>query len=353
MISMAATEICENVPLAPLTTLGVGGPARFFVAAQDADQVCQAVGWARERRLPIFVLGGGSNLVVSDGGFPGLVLQPGLRGISSRKEGARIFFTVGAGEDWDAFVGHAVSCNCAGIECLSGIPGTAGAAPVQNIGAYGQEAGNIIDRVDALEIATGARTTLDFRRCAFGYRQSIFNTGEAGRWIILQVTFALQPDGAPLVAYRDLQEHFGSSQPTLAEVREAVRQIRRRKGMLLVEGAEDARSAGSFFKNPVLTTGQYSALQQLLRERGGPAVPAYPAGDSLHKISAAWLIEQAGFGKGYVRGRVGISRKHALALVNLGGATAAEVMALKSEIQSAVRQRFGIDLHSEPIFLGF
>jgi UDP-N-acetylmuramate dehydrogenase len=344
--------IRENVPLAPMTTLGVGGPARFFVEARDADEACRALRWAHERGVPVFVLGGGSNLVVSDAGFKGLVLKAGIRGISTRKEAGQVFFTVGAGEDWDAFVEHAATCNCAGIECLSGIPGTVGGTPVQNVGAYGQEVSTTIDRVDALEIATGERTTFDSRRCAFGYRTSIFNTVEQGRWVILQVTFALQAGGAPVVEYEDLKEQFGKSKPTLREVREVVRQIRRHKGMLLVEGEEDCRSAGSFFKNPVLTTEQYAILQQRL---GGQKllIPAYPARESQHKVSAAWLIEKAGFGKGYVRGRVGISRKHALALVNLGNATGADVMALKTEIQSAVREQFGIDLYPEPIFLGF
>jgi UDP-N-acetylmuramate dehydrogenase len=220
------------------------------------------------------------------------------------------------------------------------------------VGAYGQQVSNTIIRVEILEIVTGARIGFDSSRCAFGYRSSVFNTTEKGRWVILQVTFALRADGAPLTTYEDLREYFRDSKPTLTQVREAVCQIRSRKGMLLVEGEEDCRSAGSFFKNPVLTTEQYNALQQRVQGRD-LSIPAYPALESQHKVSAAWLIENAGFAKGYVRGRVGISRKHALALVNLGGATAADLLALKTEIQSAVREEFGIDLRPEPIFLGF
>ncbi|MGA3211296.1 MAG: UDP-N-acetylmuramate dehydrogenase [Terriglobales bacterium] len=242
-------QIRENIPLAPFTTLGVGGPARYFVEATTSEDVSQAVNWAHERKLPLFVLGGGSNLLIADAGFAGLVLKPAIRGISKLAESGRLLFTVGAGEDWDAFVAQAVACSCAGVECLSGIPGSAGGTPVQNVGAYGQEVSETICSVEALEIANGALTTFANSDCQFSYRGSIFNTNARDRFIILRMTFALEPGGAPRLVYADLKKHFGTHEPALAETREAVRQIRHQKGMLLVEGDPDCRSAGSFFKN--------------------------------------------------------------------------------------------------------
>ena len=301
MLSDLLMVIRENISLAPMTTLGIGGPARFFVEAASADELCEAVAWARARQVALFVLGGGSNLVVADTGFPGLVLKPGIRGISTQDSGGKLLFTVGAGEEWDNFVAEAVSRNCAGIECLSGIPGTVGATPIQNVGAYGQEVGSTIRSVDVLEITTGRRTTLDSTRCAFSYRSSIFNTAEPGRYVILRVVFALHPGGAVHLEYADLKQHFARHTPTLREMREAVRQIRSRKGMLLIEGEEDCRSAGSFFKNPVLNADQYSALRQQA-ESDGLSIPAYPRLGTQRKVSAAWLIENAGFHKGYARG---------------------------------------------------
>jgi UDP-N-acetylmuramate dehydrogenase len=342
----------ENIPLAPLTTLGVGGPARYFVEAAGAEDVCEAVEWARARRLSLFVLGGGSNLVVADGGFPGLVLKVAIRGITERDQHGKVLFTAGAGEDWDTLVGHTVTRNCTGLECLSGIPGTVGGTPVQNVGAYGQEVGETIRQVKAFEIASGAVEAFDNAACGFGYRTSIFNTSARGRHIILEATYALDRDGAPRTEYADLKKRFAERTPTLAETRNAVRQIRQSKGMLLVDGDPDCRSAGSFFKNPVLTAAQYDELQRRVAARG-LTIPTYPALASQHKIPAAWLVEQAGFQKGYSRGAASVSCKHALALVNRGGATAADIIALMDEIQNAVREQFGIELHPEPVFVGF
>jgi UDP-N-acetylmuramate dehydrogenase len=343
--------VLENIPLAPLTTLGVGGPSRYFVEAASAEEVCEAVGWARARQLPLFVLGGGSNLVVADAGFPGLVLKVGIRGIDECSQHGKVLFAAGAGEYWDAFVGHTVKRNCGGLECLSGIPGTVGGTPVQNVGAYGQEVGETICQVKAFEIATGAVETLDNTACGFGYRTSVFNTSARGRYIILEATYALDRGGAPNIKYADLKKRFAQCAPTLAETRNAVRQIRQSKGMLLVDGYPDCRSAGSFFKNPVVTAAQYDELQRRVAERG-LTIPTYPALASQHKVPAAWLVEQAGFHKGYSRGAAGISCKHALALVNRGSATAADFIALKNDIQNAVREQFGIELHPEPVFVG-
>lgn len=346
--------IRENVPLAPLTTLGVGGPARFFAEAATAEDVRRVVHSAGERGLPLFVLGGGSNLVISDAGWPGLVLRIRIAGVEEREEGGKTVFDVGAGEEWDGFVARAVARNCAGIECLSGIPGSVGGTPVQNVGAYGQEVSETIESVQALDLKDGQLRELCNPACGFAYRTSIFNSSERGRYIILRVTYALTPGGRPRLEYADLKKYFAGrdAPPTLAEVRQAVRHIRAGKAMLIVPGDEDCRSAGSFFKNPVLTSVQH----QQLCERAAALklqVPTYPALSAQHKVSAAWLVEHSGLTKGYTRGPVGISRKHALAIVNRGRATAADVVALKNEIQRRVMDTFGIQLSPEPVFVGF
>jgi len=344
-------QILENVPLAPMTTLQVGGPARYLAQSGSAAEVRDAVDWAGSRQLPLFVLGGGSNLVVADNGFRGLVLRVCIRGFELRDENERAIIEAGAGECWDELVSRAVAAGCAGVECLSGIPGTVGATPVQNVGAYGQEVADTITEVQALDLRDGQLHRLGNEACGFQYRGSIFNTSERGRFIILRVTYALKPGGAPCLTYRDLKEYFAGegARATLAQVRQAVREIRHAKAMLLVEGDEDARSAGSFFKNPVLDA---AACDRLVRATGG-CLPSYPAPGLRRKVPAAWLLEHAGFCKGYSRGSVGISRKHALAIVNRGGATAAEIVALKNDIQAAVRDKFGIELVPEPVFVGF
>ncbi len=343
----------ENVPLAPLTTFKTGGPARWFVEAATEEEVGAAVAHARARKLELFVLGGGSNLVVSDGGFPGLVLKIALRGVREKNEGGRVLFDAAAGEDWDALVGRAVERDCGGIECLSGIPGTVGGTPVQNVGAYGQEVADTITRVRVFDVETGAARAISNSGSGFSYRTSIFNTGSRGRYIVLRVEYALTPGAAPHIEYADLKKFFaGRGTPTLAETRAAVRRIRAGKAMLIQDGDEDCRSAGSFFKNPVLERMRLDALTSQLEKRG-LQVPQFPASDGRVKVSAAWLVEHAGFEKGWTRGAVGISRKHALAIVNRGGATAAEIVALKNEIQQRVESEFGIALVPEPVFVGF
>ncbi len=345
-------DIQENVPLAPLTTLGVGGPARYLTEIRSPAQIAEAVPWARERGLPVFVLGGGSNLLVSDRGFPGMVLKMSMSGILPYKDGEFVAF---AGTDWDSMVAVAVSDGFAGIECLSGIPGMVGGTPVQNVGAYGQEVSDTITEVEAFDLQKLSRQTFTNADCNFAYRTSIFNTTDRGRWIILSVRFQLRRDGSPKIAYRDLKEYFAArhnSAPTLQQVRDAVREIRRSKAMLIVPGDDDSRSAGSFFKNPVLAPADYERLVQIAEKRG-EKVPSYPADGQSLKVPAAWLVEHAGFAKGTTRGPVGISSKHALAIVNRGGATAADVVALKNEIQQRVRDTFAIELLPEPVMVGF
>jgi len=344
----------ENVLLAWLTTMQVGGPSRYFAEARTAAEVVEAVQFARAKSLPLFVLGGGSNLVVSDQGWPGLTLKVSISGIQERSESAKTFFRVGAGEEWDHFVAHAVAQNCAGVECLSGIPGSVGGTPVQNVGAYGQEVSETIESVLTFDVKLSQIRELSNHACGFSYRSSIFNTSERERFIILEVNYALTPRGAPHVEYADLKKYFADKNgpPTLAETRDAVLNIRASKGMLIIPGDPDCRSAGSFFKNPVLTLEQYGELSARAASRG-LQIPSYPALAAQHKVSAAWLVEHSGFHKGYVAGRAGISSKHALAIVNLGGATAADIVALKTQIQDRVRETWGVELQPEPVFLGF
>jgi len=346
--------IQENVPLAPLTTLQIGGPARYFVEATTADEVKEAVAFSQSHGLPLFILGGGSNLLISDRGWPGLVLKVGILGINHVHSHDRAIFEVGSGEDWDGFVASIVAHRLGGLECLSGIPGSVGGTPVQNVGAYGQEAADTIESVQVFDVRSGEEAELQKEDCGFRYRTSIFNTTARGRYVILQVNFSLKHGTSPHLEYGDLKKYFAgwASAPTLAETREAVLKIRASKAMLIRPNDEDSRSAGSFFKNPVLSPGEYEAVVKRAADRG-LNVPSYPALQAQHKLSAAWLVEHSGFSKGFRRGPVGISKKHALALVNLGGATAAEIIALKEQIQQKVKDTWGIALEPEPVFVGF
>jgi len=361
--------ILENVPLAPLTTLGVGGQARFLINAQSIEEVEQALRFAKESELQVFVLGGGSNVVISDRGFNGLVLRIAIDGIKERppkageedaSRGARteaaseqVALDVGAGVDWDKFVALCVSKNYGGVECLSGVPGSVGGTPVQNVGAYGQEVSETIVSVLAYDLHEHRVRELRHQDCGFSYRSSIFNSTERGRYVILFVRYALQPGARPALGYADLEGLFASKpEPTLAEVREVVLTIRARKGMVIHPNDPDSRSAGSFFKNPILSAEQFAELEQKTAARG-LKVPRYPALSRQSKISAAWLVENSGFYKGYFQGAVGISSKHALAIVNRGGAKAAEILALRDEILSKVEQTFGVRLEPEPVFVGF
>jgi UDP-N-acetylmuramate dehydrogenase len=350
----------ENKPLAPYTTFGIGGPARWFVEAASEDEIVEATAWAREQGLALFVLGGGSNLLVADAGFDGLVLRVGLRGISidaaeseAETSGLRIY-RAAAGEDWDSFVQRAVQDNCAGVECLAGIPGTVGGTPVQNVGAYGQEVASTIERVRAFDLMERSFVEFSAAECGLAYRCSRFNSTDRGRYIVTRVDYRLTMDGTPTLRYAELQRAIRDGAEmgkaaNLVEVARVVRRIRLGKGMLLVEGDPDCRSAGSFFKNPVVSdelAGEIAALS-------AQEPPLFPAGPGQVKLSAAWLIEQAGCAKGYKLGSAGISSRHTLALVNYGGASAQEMLALANEISAAVAAKFGVRLEMEPVLVGF
>ncbi len=346
--------IQENIALAPLTTLGVGGPARYFVTASSPQEAVEALDWARQHNVAVFLLGGGSNLVVSDAGFAGLVLHVAIGGVTVRDGGGQRVYSVGAGLEWDTFVARAVDDNCAGVECLSGIPGSVGATPVQNVGAYGQEVAQSIVRVKAIALDSFQPVTFTRDDCAFRYRHSRFNSADAGRYLITSVDFALIPNGPPRLDYADLQRHFADAlaenkTPSLVDVRQAVLAIRARKGMVLDENDPDSRSAGSFFRNPVVTVAQYQHIANACSE----PMPHYAAAPGEVKLAAAWLIEHAGLRRGFAIGEAAISGKHTLALINRGHATAADVLHLRDHIQRRVYERFGVELEPEPVLLGF
>jgi UDP-N-acetylmuramate dehydrogenase len=338
-------EFREQVPLAPYTTFKIGGPARWFAEAESEAEIVEAVEFARERGLPLFVLGGGSNLLVADDGFPGLILHVALKGVNQSGD----VFDVAAGEDWDAFVTRVVGAGYAGVECLAGIPGTVGGTPIQNVGAYGQEVSETIVRVRALNRATQKFEEFSNADCDFTYRRSTFNSALRGKHIVTRVSYRLRKDGDPKIAYAELKRHFQDSvKPLLRDVSAAVREIRRGKGMYIVPGDPDCRSAGSFFKNPVVSAEQYAHIEAAEKIE----IPHYPAADGSVKIPAAWLLERAGFHKGYTLGRAGISSKHTLALINRGDAKAADIFALRDRIVAQVESRFGIQLEPEPVLLG-
>ena len=347
-------SLSENVELAPMTTIGIGGPARYFAEAITTEALIAGVLWARSRDLPLFILGGGSNIVVSDRGFPGLVLRVSVRGIETRFDDRDVVITAGAGEEWDPLVAHCVSQNWAGFECLSGIPGRVGATPIQNVGAYGQETSETLVSVEALDLDANALVDLCSDDCEFGYRTSRFKMRDRGRFVISRVTYRLKLDGDPAVRYPELHRYLtdiGSESPTIGEVREAVLTLRRRKAMVIDARDADSRSVGSFFVNPTITHNEFEQLKQRCTNTGD--LPSFPVLDDRVKLSAAWLIEHAGINRGYIHGNVGTSTKHALAIINRGGGTAREVYELKELIQRRVYEEFGIVLTPEPVFVGF
>ncbi len=373
-----ALTVREQVMLAGYTTLGVGGPAVRFVDASTDDQVIAEVRDADAVGEPVLVLGGGSNLVVADEGFPGTVVHVATSGVKivPDQDGVTVTVTVAAGEDWDSLTERCVAEGLSGIECLSGIPGLAGATPIQNVGAYGQEVSETVVAVQAYDRLRDTVVTLANAECGFGYRTSAFKrsagpgrdravldpAAATGRFVVLGVTFRLGKDplSAP-VRYGDLARVLGigeAGRAPLSEVRSAVLGLRRGKGMVLDPADPDTRSAGSFFTNPVLDHGQFAEVQRRAAARTGRtagevSVPHFPAGDGQVKVPAAWLIEQAGFGKGY-RGDGGarISSKHTLALTNPGDASSASLVGLAREIRNGVRQAFGVDLVNEPVLVG-
>jgi UDP-N-acetylmuramate dehydrogenase len=342
----------EHVPLAPRCTMGVGGPARFLVEARDEATVIEASRWAAARNLPLRVLGGGSNIVVADEGVEGLVVQIALRGITTREAGGTIEVTAAAGEPWDAFVERAVESGWAGLECLSGIPGLVGATPMQNVGAYGQEVSQTATAVRVLDRRSGAIVELAAADCRFGYRTSRFKHDEPDRHVVLAVTYRLARGGAPTVRYADLERDLqarGLTNPSLRDVRASVLGIRRAKSMVLDPADENRRSCGSFFLNPIVEAGELARVE---RAAGEATMPRWPESGGRVKLSAAWLIEQAGFRRGEGPGPVALSTRHSLAIVCREGARAADVTAFAAAIRARVEARFGVRLVLEPVVWG-
>lgn len=349
-------DVATETPLAPLTTLRLGGAARRLVPAATEDALVDAVRAADAAGEPVLVLAGGSNVVVADAGFPGTVVHVRTRGIARLERDGRVLLEVQAGEPWDEVVALAVREGLAGVECLSGIPGSTGATPIQNVGAYGQDVSATVVAVRVFDRARDEVVTLGPEECGFRYRASAFRGQD--RRIVLAVTFALAPaaESEP-IRYAELARalgvEVGASAP-LEEVRGAVLALRRGKGMVVDPADPDSVSAGSFFTNPILEPEAFAALERRAVERLGDGArpPAFPEPDGRVKTSAAWLIERAGFRRGYGAGRVGLSTKHTLALVNRGGATTGELVALAREVAAGVRAAFGVELVPEPVFVG-
>ena len=342
----------RDVELARLTTLRLGGAAQYFAQVQRTEELPTLLDWAARQGLTITLLGGGSNVVVADAGVPGLVLVVDLRGETNRRSGEHIEVSVGAGEPWEPFVARSVERGWAGLECLSGIPGNVGATPIQNVGAYGQDVSGTLAAVDVFDREGGERRVLAREECAFGYRTSRFKSVDAERFIVLGATFRLRVGGEACIAYPELARHFsgpGAELPTLSAVRRVVLETRRSKSMLLDPSDENARSCGSFFLNPELTPAELEAL----RARTAAPPPAFPQPDGRSKVPAAWLIEQSGFRRGQRFGAVGISSRHALALVCHAGATARQLVEAAHRIRDGVASAFGVVLSPEPRFLGF
>jgi UDP-N-acetylmuramate dehydrogenase len=344
--------------LADYTTLGVGGQARTFVTASNEAALIEAVRTADSIGDPLLLIGGGSNLVIADDGFPGTVIHVSTRGIDYRQAADAanaVDVTIAAGEDWDGVVAATVAEGLAGLESLSGIPGRAGATPIQNVGAYGREVAEVVTRVRVFDRQSDLIQVIPNDRCSFTYRSSLFKS--APRYVVLGVSFLLARQALSMpVKYAELATELGvemGERAGVGEVRSSVLKIRARKGMVLNPGDQDTRSAGSFFTNPVLTTEEYARVEAAAAARAAGPVPRYEAGTGLVKVPAAWLIEQAGFAKGYgTPGRARISSKHTLALVNADGATTADLLALAREIRAGVRSTFGVTLTPEPILVG-
>jgi UDP-N-acetylmuramate dehydrogenase len=353
-------EIRENILLAPYTTFCIGGPARWFMEATNEAELAEAVSFAENQRAELFVLGGGSNLLVADKGFPGVVVHVANRGISEQMDGGHAVFSAAAGESWDSFVSAVVERDFAGVECMAGIPGTVGGTPVQNVGAYGQEVSSTIVSVRALDRKTLRMMDFAGPNCQFTYRRSIFNSTARDRYIVTEVSFRLRAHGAPNLGYKELAEAFAgnSAAPRLSQVSKTVREIRRRKGMLLVEGDPNCRSAGSFFKNPVVSESLLADISARVTKEANlsgvsppDSIPHFAAEKGTVKLLAGWLIEHSGFPRGFALGQAGISTLHTLAIVNRGEATSAAILALRDQIRQRVLAQFGICLEQEPVYV--
>lgn len=346
-----------QVELADHTTIGLGGPARWYALCNTNDDLIDGLKWARSKGLQVHILGGGSNSLVADAGFQGLVLHNRTSGIIHHGDG---MYQAAAGVLWDDFALRAISDSMGGIECLCGIPGSVGATPIQNVGAYGQDVSEVITRVDALDRTTLSFVTFTNQECAFSYRHSRFKAGDRGKYLITSVWFQLKPAGEILIRYPELGsalEEMGtwknptSRQEKLHAVRECVLKIRGRKGMVLNPADPNSRSLGSFFTNPVVSTALKNQVIQVCEKSELPKPPIYATNEAW-KISAAWLIEQSGTKRGETLRGAAVSEKHVLALMNRGNASTSDILALAQRIHDRVKSKFGIDLSIEPELIG-
>lgn len=340
-------HFAQGVPLAPLVTLELGGPARWFTEIDEEDGLRESLAWADARGIRAIVLGGGSNVVVADEGFDGLVVRYVARGVTIDRRSDRTLVRAAAGEPWDALVERTVDAGLAGLECLSGIPGSVGATPIQNVGAYGQEVADTIARVRVLDREQGSIDWWSPARCEFGYRTSAFKRAPH-RHVVLAVEYALAEGGPAPIRYAELARALADA-PSLAQVRAAVLALRRSKSMVIEAADPNRRSVGSFFTNPIVDRARADAV---MASTGEATMPRWPTADGRVKLAAAWLIERAGIAKGMRRGAVGVSTRHTLALVHHGGGTTRELLALAREIRDCVRTRFEIELEPEPVMLG-
>jgi UDP-N-acetylmuramate dehydrogenase len=352
------TTIAENIPLKDRTTICTGGPARYFATCNSEEDVKVALLFAKLKSLPVLIMGGGSNLLIPDEGFPGIVLDIMVPGVMFASDQC---VTVGAGVIWDDFVADTCRRGLCGVETLSGIPGRIGAAPIQNVGAYGQEVSHTITRVKALNRETLETREFSNQDCKFAYRHSLFKTQEGAKWIILSVTFQLNSADLPTPSYEELQKSLvsdphwngASRAEKISLIRAHVLRIRSGKGMVLDPHDLDSRSVGSFFVNPIVDASTLDRVVQVaVKQNFGQKPVFYPAGENLWKLSAAWLIEKAGISKGQYLGRARVSTKHVLALTNPSKtATTADVLALALKIQHRVEELFGIKLVREPVLV--
>ncbi len=355
-VAVTPLKIQENVPLSDFSTIGLGGNARYFFICKTVEDILEALAYSHKRDLRVHILGGGSNVIFADAGFDGLVIKVDTKGIAFEDRGT---VAAAAGEPWDQLVVRCIERGLGGMECLSGIPGLVGATPIQNVGAYGQEVADTIVSLRAIDRKTLDEVEFTNRDCRFAYRQSRFKSQDADRYVITKVTFQLREGGRPVITYPELSRFMASTtgldtlhkgEPALSAVREAVLALRRKKSMVLDLGDPNSRSVGSFFTNPIISIDRFDEVHaQWSRSGHDDRIPTFPSGDEV-KIPAAWLVEKAGFAKGYRIGNVGVSHNHSLALVNHGGSTS-ELLELAARIQRAVYERFGISLEREPVVI--
>lgn len=360
-ISDESITVLQGQPLAPLTTIGIGGDARYLIEAFTVEDLQGALAWAKARQVPVLILGGGSNVLVSDNGWSGLVILMRIAGFDVAEIGdATVEVVAGAGESWDQLVQLSVDHQLQGLECLSGIPGTVGASPIQNIGAYGQEVKDTIAWVEALDRSTAELRRFNAAECEFAYRWSRFKGVDRDCYVVTRVAFHLKKNTSPTVRYGDLTRYFDEhkiEKPSLAQTRDAVLAVRRSKGMVVDAAIPDSRSCGSFFMNPIVSNEEAEKIRHVMVHNKlldpNEKLPGYPANPGHTKLSAAYLMEKSGLKKGFRLGNVGLSTRHVLALINCGDGTSAEVLVLVDHVKTQVSRQFGVELRPEPVFVGF